>query len=68
MELDLKTPVSRPPSLESGINIAHQCLPIIIIGVVIYHLDHLVGHWWALFMPDSREGGLDTGVGRSSSI
>ena len=73
MELDLPTPVSRPPSLGSSGEIDHQggastTLPP---PWVFTHLNH-GGQGGALggesLEPDSREGGRDTGVGRYSSI
>ncbi len=99
MDLDLPTPVSRPPSLESGISICPP-MPPKVAKVAIHHLKvsykvvkvhHLkvsyrvvkVHHlkvsyrvvkvvlappWRHYLMPDPREGGWDTGVGRSSSI
>ncbi len=44
---------------------AHQNQPIITFKVVLPTLAGIGGHY---LMPDSREGGRDTGVGRSSSI
>ncbi len=72
MELYLPTPVSRPPSLEWRLRTVQQTLPgKVAAGKVAATLEpkqYLVVGPPRGTVRHSREGGRDTGVGRSSSI